>query len=199
MNTKSQKDSNNKGIVLGVVLIILFAITLLGSSLVTSANLNQKIATNLQDENLAFQAAETAIAAAERWMSMEKSPFAPLKKEYFIAENKEKGLEGLHRRPIVLDEAIKKGEVFDLGKRPANRLAPPFVEGLDEVHRQPIFFIRLTKYVCDTDEPRAYFKILSRGWGKNPAVKVDLISRVSRRISCNSSAVGAGSDNGRVL
>lgn len=199
MNNQFLQAREDRGIVLGVVLVVLLGITMLGSSLVTSANINQKIANNLQDENRAFQASETAIAAGERWMAMELSPFEPLRAEFFSAEKKPPGLEGLHKFVIDLDEAIDSNQVFTIGARRASPLAPPFVEGLEEVARQPIFLIRMTHQVCDTDDPRAYFKIISRGWGKNPGVKVDLVSRVTRRIDCNSSAAGAGGDSGRVL
>ncbi len=53
------------GAVLIISLIILLLLTLIGATAIQTTSLEEKMAGNLRDENLAFQAAETALRAGE--------------------------------------------------------------------------------------------------------------------------------------
>ncbi|MCG8383892.1 MAG: PilX N-terminal domain-containing pilus assembly protein [Gammaproteobacteria bacterium] len=63
------KQQAEKGAVLVISLIMLVVLTLLGITAMQSTTLEEKMAGNLKDRNLAFQAAEGAAILAEKWLS----------------------------------------------------------------------------------------------------------------------------------
>lgn len=56
------------GATLAVTLLILFVITLLGVSAIQVTQMQEKMSSNLQDKELSFNAAESALAAGEAWI-----------------------------------------------------------------------------------------------------------------------------------
>ena len=66
-NRRSHKNScqTQAGVVLVISLIILLLLTIIGLSATQTTALEEKMAGNLRDKNLAFQAAESALRAAE--------------------------------------------------------------------------------------------------------------------------------------
>ena len=60
--------AGQKGAVLVVVLAILIVLTLLGITSMTTTTLEEKMAGNAKDANLAFQAAESALRGGESWL-----------------------------------------------------------------------------------------------------------------------------------
>lgn len=57
-----------KGATLAITLILLFLVTLLGVSSMHVSRMEEKMSANLQDKELSFHAAETALSAAEAWL-----------------------------------------------------------------------------------------------------------------------------------
>jgi type IV pilus assembly protein PilX len=57
--------AHQSGVVLVVSLIMLLLLTLIGTSGMQTTSLEEKMASNIRDRNLAFQAAESALSAAE--------------------------------------------------------------------------------------------------------------------------------------
>lgn len=60
---------NQRGVALIMALVFLTLLTILGVTAMSTSSLEEKMATNTRDRNLAFQAAETALLAAETWMT----------------------------------------------------------------------------------------------------------------------------------
>jgi type IV pilus assembly protein PilX len=60
---------NQRGVALIMALVFLTLLTLIGVTAMSTTSLEEKMATNTRDRNLAFQAAETALLAAETWMA----------------------------------------------------------------------------------------------------------------------------------
>lgn len=60
------RPNKQKGIVLIMVLSLLMALTILGVSSISNSTLETRMATNFQDRNAAFQAAEAALREGER-------------------------------------------------------------------------------------------------------------------------------------
>lgn len=60
---------NQRGVALIMALVFLTLLTILGVTAMSTSSLEEKMATNTRDRNLAFQAAETALLAAETWMA----------------------------------------------------------------------------------------------------------------------------------
>jgi type IV pilus assembly protein PilX len=69
MTTLSKPSPRHQqGAVLAISLIILLLMTIIGVSAMQSTTLQEKMAGNLRDSNLAFQAAETALRDAENYL-----------------------------------------------------------------------------------------------------------------------------------
>ena len=61
--------NNQSGAVLAISLIMLVVLTLLGVTAMQSTTMEERMAGNLRDRNLAFQASEGALMLAEGWLS----------------------------------------------------------------------------------------------------------------------------------
>lgn len=57
-----------RGATLAVALILLLVVTLLGMSAVQMTQMQEKMSANLEDKTLAFNAAESAVVAGEKWL-----------------------------------------------------------------------------------------------------------------------------------
>lgn len=65
-----------KGIALGITLVMLLMLTILGLFAMQTSTMEEKMASNTRDHELAFQAAETALRDAENWLRAQTT--APL-------------------------------------------------------------------------------------------------------------------------
>ncbi len=61
--------TRQQGIALFMALVFLLILTILGITSMGTSNLQEKMAQNAKDRGLAFQAAETAMLAAENWIN----------------------------------------------------------------------------------------------------------------------------------
>lgn len=81
MNPSSDRPSaiqHERGAALIMALIILLISTLLGVAAMNTTVLEEKMAGNTKDRNLAFQAAETALLAGEQWVNnLLSKPYFP--------------------------------------------------------------------------------------------------------------------------
>ncbi len=68
MNVPAWKHRHQTGVVLVVSLIILLLMTIIGVTALSTTSLEQRMAGNVQDKQLSFQAAETAMRDAERFI-----------------------------------------------------------------------------------------------------------------------------------
>lgn len=68
--------AHQSGAVLIISLIMLLLLTLIGASSMQSTSLEEKMAGNIRDENLAFQAAETALRAGESIVTLNPPAFS---------------------------------------------------------------------------------------------------------------------------
>jgi type IV pilus assembly protein PilX len=68
MNSAFRKPKAQQGVVLIVSLILLLLMTLIGTTGMQVTSLEEKMAGNMRDRNLAFQAAESALAAGEYYL-----------------------------------------------------------------------------------------------------------------------------------
>ncbi|WP_133126915.1 pilus assembly PilX family protein [Legionella nagasakiensis] len=65
----------HSGATLAVTLLLLFVVSLLGISTMQVTQFQEKMASNLQDKELSFNAAESALAAGEAWvLSLSQEP-----------------------------------------------------------------------------------------------------------------------------
>ena len=70
-NVGSRTARRQRGSILLVSLIILLLLTILGVTALNNVTMEERMAGNLRDGNLAFQAAEAALRAGENWLAAE--------------------------------------------------------------------------------------------------------------------------------
>lgn len=64
----TRRDCDQEGVALPVVIIIMVVIALLATSGMDDASMQERMSGNLRDREMAFQAAEAALRAGERWL-----------------------------------------------------------------------------------------------------------------------------------
>lgn len=64
----SRASSRQRGSALAIALIFLLLMTLLGVSAMRGSNMQERMAGNLRDRNMAFQSAEAGLRAGETWL-----------------------------------------------------------------------------------------------------------------------------------
>lgn len=74
---RQTKKSKQQGAVLIISLIVLIIISLLGLSSMESTVLSERMARNYRDDNIAYQAAESALRDAEAWLDAQATAPVP--------------------------------------------------------------------------------------------------------------------------
>jgi type IV pilus assembly protein PilX len=69
MNIWSTRRDYHRGMALVVSLVLLLSLTLLGLAAIQNTTLQERMAGNMRSENIALQAAETALRGGEAWLS----------------------------------------------------------------------------------------------------------------------------------
>jgi len=184
-NTKSQS-----GFVLIIGLVVLVLLTIIMLTAMRTASLEERMAGNLRQQNIAFQAAESALREAEGLISsdatemdwdgdgeMEPSPFYPLLLTGGPFQNLsdpicDDGLCG-SSEPLQSDaiKALTDDEVHT---------ASTGIAGIDE----PQYVIELIRVRPSTDSRRLYatFRVTARAWGEDPNSEIQLQSTYSTHI-----------------
>ncbi|MEE8428744.1 MAG: PilX N-terminal domain-containing pilus assembly protein [Gammaproteobacteria bacterium] len=168
--------SRQRGVVLVVSLMILLVMTVIGITATQSSSLEERMAGNARDHNLAFQAAESAIRDAENFLDgiVSTAPF-----------NGTGGLYGpTDVTPNPLLAATWAGDVLSYTDTP-----------LEDIKTQPRYFIRQVGDIEGTagalnlgpgygqyrgSGDVTTFKIFARGTGGNDTTQVMLVSHFGR-------------------
>jgi len=74
---RSRSKTREKGAVLIISMVVLLLLTLLGVTSMRSTTVEERIAGNLRDQNLAFQGSEAALTEAQRLVSQRPDLFGP--------------------------------------------------------------------------------------------------------------------------
>src|SRR3989344_628961 len=68
LRMKRFSPPRQRGVALIMALVFLLLLTILGIAALNTTSLEEKMANNVKDRNLAFQAAESALVVAENWV-----------------------------------------------------------------------------------------------------------------------------------
>lgn len=168
--------SRQRGVVLVVSLMILLVMTVIGITAMQSSSLEERMAGNTKDHNLAFQATESAIRDAEGFLNgvVSTAPF-----------NGTGGLYGpTDATPDPLLAATWDGGVLNYTGTP-----------LEDINTQPRYFIRQMGQIAGTASALnlgpgygqfrgsgnvTTFKIFARGTGGKDTTQVVLVSHFGR-------------------
>jgi type IV pilus assembly protein PilX len=190
-----QSPSRQRGAVLVIGLLLLVVMTVLGTAAMQSTGLQERMAGNARDRNLAFQAAEAALRDAEQFINSKVAPFEPFQASSF---NGAGGLYNSSASPaafsLYADAAdATKTRAFGTGTGAAT---PP------EVAAPPRYLIELLAASCAGSNDSALFRITARAQGANGNTAVTLQSRYRRAVSCGGggpSGVPIGGDNNAAI
>lgn len=150
------------GAVLMLALIFMLLITLLGVGALQSSTLQERMAGNVRDMNVAFQSAEAAVRAAEDHLQG-------------AALGSFNGTNGLY--PLCVAGACTTPEWNDRGSA-GWRVRPSTPGSIGGVNKQPEFIIEELPGVADptgslaADEPMQpwqFYRITARGYGMSDA------------------------------
>lgn len=169
-----------RGVVLFLALVVLLIITILGVSGLQTTTLEERMAANSRDRDLAFQAAEAALVDAERMLSSATlPPFANATGRYQLdAAN----------RPIWVGAGPQAGNgviTFSVNRPGPGDQAP----ALAGVARQPEYFVeqfpvaRMPGGSLEAGLPGdelTFFRVTARGFGGREATVVILQSGYRR-------------------
>lgn len=167
-----------RGAVLMMSLAVLLILTLIGLTSLNTTALEEKMAGNMADKNVAFHAAETALRAAETMLDEVWLP----------------ALDTLSPRN---ETCSNQGCVFLLGeKTPASfsvsdwaSFGTPYTGSLQGIARQPLYFIEYRqgvstdKMVGQQPSEEHFFQITAIGFGNTENAQVVLRSTYMERLN----------------
>lgn len=158
--------AHQSGAVLVISLIMLLLLTLIGTTGVQSSSLEEKMAGNMRQRNLAFQAAEAALRDAEKFIQGNDSAFNPLKLSggSFQGNTCSSGLCPTPTTTSVSFNWAGNGRVYS--------------GTISGVSRQPYYIIELIRTDPSNDSSRIYatFRITAFAWGGDDKSVVQLQS-----------------------
>ncbi len=171
MNNQAEFKSSQQGVVLVVGLIFLVLVTLLGTTAMQTTVLEERMAGNMRDYNLALQAGESALLDAEVYIKNNTVNFNPLNEsEFDINGSCVSGVSGLC--PIIYSiQSINFDSTDSLQ-------VDTTVTG---VYKQPRYIIEMMNFKTTSDlgfqeVGDAYFRVTIRAWGANENTVVQLQS-----------------------
>lgn len=182
--TRSGMPGQQSGFALIVGLIVLILLTIIMLTALKMAALEERMAGNLRNQNIAFQAAESALREAETLIAFNEdvvdwngdgnpdaNPFDPLKLSGGPFQNTTSPVcvNGLCGTTAPLQSAAIRTLVSS-----AVRTADMDIPGISE----PQYVIELMNIEPSTDARRVYatFRVTARAWGEDPNSLVELQS-----------------------
>ena len=163
MKKQISKLSNQAGVVLIVSLFMLLLLSLIGLSGMQSTALEEKMASNSRDQNIAFQAAETALRAGETFIEDAISS----DKSNFITNPVHAN--GLHLETEDVD--------YKAAASWGNDKSAEYSGTIPLVAAKPRFYIEYIKDIA----PISYFRVTARGTGRQSTSQVFLRSHYGKK------------------
>ena len=164
-----------QGATLAITLILLFVMTLLGVSAMQVTQMQEKMASNLQDKEVSFDAAESALRAGEKWLlSLTREPVT---------------LEQCPTYPCV-KETYQNLDYTTQTKAWWEANSAVYTSGLSNIASQPRYIIEFLHFVPDSPEIGQslvkskgvfYYQITARGSGSSDDAVSVLQTTLGRR------------------
>ena len=171
--------STQSGFALAMTLIMLLILTILGVTAVNMSTLQQKMAGNMQETQVAFQAAESAVREAEAWISAQ-DPVRPQIIGGTPACTTANSVCDLGIGDTIATQndnwwVVNAREFGAIKGNPGN---PP--ELVQQGSRDPRYVIEYIQFVpydpsitpnYQTSPGSMYFRITAHGWGNTPSAR----------------------------
>ena len=166
---------HESGVVLIVALVMLLLLTLITLTAVYVTSLEERMAGNLQNQNIAFQAAESALREAEASIDSGATAYHPLLLSTGPFQNISSPVcvSGLCGETIPL-----QSEQFADPDGTVDGTVQTAATGIAGLSAEPQYVIELMRVEPSTDSSRVYatFRITARAWGTDPDSFVQLQS-----------------------
>ena len=163
------------GATLAITLILLFLVTLLGISSLQVTHLEEKMSSNLQDKELSFNAAESALSAGEAWIiSQTTIPYEQSSCTSFPC---------VHSEYQNVDFSTQTSSWWTTN-------SATYSNTLTNINTPPRYIIEFLTFVPDTPEVGNstqkskgvyYYQVTARGTGSSDNAVTILQSTVARR------------------
>lgn len=190
MNTHTQKnDFSQTGAVLVVSLIILTVMTLIGITAMQTTILQERMAGNSRDLNMAFEAAEAANREGENWISGLNTipdPNAVCTPPDCVWNN-ENGAPALY---VATGASFYTDDILWASARESSHVNPNNEPALEGVKTLPRFVIEFTEHRRDSQNlgqqqdlqnSRSVYRVTSRGTGGTDASRAFVQSNFAKR------------------
>jgi type IV pilus assembly protein PilX len=177
-----RSSSRQRGAALVVSLLLLLVMTLLGLGASQSTFLQERMAGNQRDEEIALQAAEAALRGAEKRLSPDRDPLKPCTAP---------GVDCDYYEPNTLVD--ERGQAFDLAAQPNLWWVTwgreyEFADELEGVATDPEFVTELAYTESSTatingpgfKTERDFYNVTARSSGQSETAKVVLQSSYAR-------------------
>ena len=174
--------SRQQGVALVMALVFLLLLTILGITALSTTSLEEKMAGNMKDRNLAFQASESALLAGENWLNalINKPVFPDTSKGLYVPSTTTTpvwdsvtwtGTSGLVVYPSTPDATISGG-LNNINTQPKY-----IIEDLGEVPEEGDSKVTPTKY---TGTGKTILRVTARGTGGTDAAQAMVQSNFAR-------------------
>ncbi len=169
-------QSKQYGVILIISLVMLLLLTLIAVSGMQTTTLEEKIAGNKRNRNLAFQAAESSLREAEQWIQGSDTAFNPLK----LSNGPFQGTDCSNGLCPTTNPAIWAAADFNW-----NLKGRSYAGVLQSINQQPRYVIELLEQKVNVDSNRmsALFRITAMAWGSDPSVVVQLQSLYNLKVN----------------
>lgn len=163
------------GATLAIALILLFMVTLLGISTIQTTQMQEKMSANMQDKEISFMAAESALAAGEAWIiALTTLPTPVASCQSF---------------PCVM-EKIDNSDFVSATDTWWQANSAEYANTLSNVNKKPRYVIEFIQFVPDspvigqssgTIPGVYYYQVTAKGTGSTDEAETVLQSTVARR------------------
>ena len=186
MMTITMQKNSGSGLVIS--LLILLILTILGVTALNTTVMEERMSSNTRQRNMAHQAAETAMKAAEQWLGNTSGNVMLLSHINLFNADAELYDDTVSDRSISWDlndsaawSSANSEAVTSLSSFPSDATVIPgapryVIEYIGRVGDPPLNF-------TDPDLREHAFRIVTIGWGPDKTTKVVLSSTFSKRLS----------------
>ncbi len=165
--------SRQQGVALIMALVFLLLLTILGITALSTTSLEEKMAGNMKDRNLAFQAAESALLVGENWV------ITQINKPVFPANSSGRYVPSTTTTPVWDSVDWSSSNVVTYGGTLSgvNKQPKYIIEDLGEVPEEGGSKVTPTKYA---GKGKTILRVTARGTGGTDAAQAMVQSNFAR-------------------
>ncbi len=138
------EHTDQRGAALAMALVFLLLLTIIGVTALSTTSLQEKMAGNLKDKQMAFQAAETALLAGESWA------LAQISKPVVVVSNTADGLHLPSTGALAVWDSLDWKNSTDVVTYPGSPGVPPATNPFTYIKTEPKWILEELPEMKDT-------------------------------------------------